>query len=112
MLPRLTEVRRRYGDDVTALRHPLAGGIRDVPLSLQMQKHEARYSWRIPAPLSTYDWVRLREPYLRSRGHDPAARVCYTGHTTSMRTQWLDSIGRWSSCETAEMISKTEPCCT
>lgn len=75
----------------------------------RMREPYATQSHRLPARLNAYEWICLREPQLRARGHDPAARVCFTGHVTALRWQWLDSIGCWGSCETREMIDKASP---
>lgn len=64
---------------------------------------------RARSELSTYEWVALTDAELGMRRRDPADRVLYTGHTTHVRRQWLDSIGRWGACETFDVISKTEP---
>ena len=60
-------------------------------------------------PLSTLDWIALRDADLRRRGYDPSHRVWYTGHKFAMRWQWLASVGRWAGHETEELIDKLEP---
>lgn len=59
--------------------------------------------------LTTYEWVALTDSQLRARGQDPRLRVCYTGHSTFIRQQWLPSVGKWGGLESSQMISDEAP---
>jgi hypothetical protein len=61
------------------------------------------------AELSTFEWTTLTDTQIRDRGCSPLSRVCYTGHKTFIRRQYVASIGKWGALETSDMISEDAP---
>lgn len=59
--------------------------------------------------LTAREWVGLTDSQIRARRADPQQRVCYVGHTTFVRPQWMPSIGTWGALDTADMINDAAP---
>lgn len=65
--------------------------------------------WSSGRTLSTSEWVAFQDSQIRARGLSPLLRVCYTGHSTFIRPQYLLSIGKWGALETSDMVSSAAP---